>query len=88
MVLVSCRELLITVVFFMIVVLLTMTTEGRTGSANRAVCTKTNCGAALTKKAPRGGSGAHPTYPPPTRQVTQAGAHSVPGTQTHALTGS
>jgi len=29
-----------------------------------------------------GGSGAQPMYPPPRRQATQAGPHSVPGTQT------
>ena len=28
-----------------------------------------------------GGSGAQPIWPTPTRQVTQAGAHSMPGTQ-------
>ncbi len=29
-----------------------------------------------------GGSGAHPTQPGAWRQATQAGAHTVPGTQT------
>ena len=29
-----------------------------------------------------GGSGAHPTQPGECRQTTQAGAHTVPGTQT------
>jgi hypothetical protein len=33
-----------------------------------------------------GGSGAHPTHPGVWRQTTQAGAHTVPGSQTQPCT--
>ncbi len=36
-------------------------------------------------RTPRGGSGAHPTYPLPDRQDTHAGPHMVPGTQAQLL---
>src|SRR5689334_14621188 len=77
---VSDRMLLITAVRLIIVVLLTMTVRGRIGSWNRCDSTKTNKDGASTT--PCGASGAHPQYPPPKRHETQAGAHSMPGTQT------
>src|ERR1041384_2471979 len=84
---VSCRTLLITVVWLMIVVLLTITVVGLTSSWNRLAWTKTKGGAGAVITTPRGGAGAQPTYPPPERHVTQAGAHSTPGTHIHSWIG-
>jgi hypothetical protein len=74
----------------MIVVLFTITVEGRSVSWKRLASTKTNDDGAMcpAKIKPGGANGAQPMKPPPTRHETQAGAHSMPGTQTQAATGS
>src|SRR5437867_11140297 len=76
-------------VWLMTVVLLTITVVGRTGSRSRCSLTKTNARCAdagsrisITPRGPifaDGGNGAQPTYPPPCRHETQAGAHCVCG---------
>jgi hypothetical protein len=48
-----------------------------------AISTSRRVMACSRRKPTRGGRGAQPTYPPPVRQVTQAGAQTVPGTHTH-----
>src|SRR4030095_10369639 len=70
----------ICVVLLIIVVLLTITVLGVIRSWKRGPSTNTNKDGATTT--PRGRSGAQPMWPPPTRQETHAGAHSIPGTQT------
>jgi hypothetical protein len=60
--------------------LFTMTILGRIGLRKLRILIKTNCvGAKIT---PPGPKGAHPIKSLESRQLTQAGAHSVPGTQT------
>ena len=65
-------------------VFLKTTAEGLTGSQKCTEPTNTKASALgrAAKKKPGGAIGAHPTYPPPTRHETHAGAHSTPGTQT------
>ncbi len=69
---------------------LNISVDETTGPPKCAVPTNTKWSGSgrCSNTQPAGGNGAQPTYPPPTRQDTQAGAHSTPGTQTQPKAGS